>query len=183
MLRDDIRCDRVTCENKGGVLLRVPSHMNPSNVHRFATSGIEAVSATVQLLNVSNMQIAVVYRSPSVPRVILITVLTRLLRHVTLCNTPCVILGDFNEDIVHHQNLAILALMSSFSFKQLVQYPTTSQGTLIDHVYYRNTSGSTILVQMQDTYYSDHDTVYCSIPMGTSVSVYFSLIFVKRAYF
>ena len=120
----DIRCDRVTCENKGGVLLCVPSHMNPSNVHRFATSGIEAVSATIQLPNVSNMQIAVVYRSPSVPRATLITVLTRLLRHVTLCNIPCVILGDFNEDIVHHQNLAILALMSSFSFKQIVQYPT-----------------------------------------------------------
>ena len=121
-----------------------------------------------QLPNVGNMQIAVVYRSPCVPRATLITVLTRLLRHVTLCSIPCVILGNFNEDIVHHQNTAILALMSSFSFKQIVQYPTTSQGTLIDHVYYRNTSGNTTfaIVQMQDTYYSDHDTVYCSIPLG-----------------
>ena len=96
----DIRCDRVTCENKGGVLLCVPSHMNPSNVQRFTSNGIEAVSATIQLPNASNMQIAVVYRSPSVPRATLITVLTRLLRHVTLCSIPCVILGDFNEDIV-----------------------------------------------------------------------------------
>ena len=162
----DIRCDRVTCENKGGVLLCVPSHMNPSNVQRFATIGTEAVSATIQLP--SNMQIAVVYRSPSVPRATLITVLTRLLRHVTLCSIPCVILGDFNEDIVHHQNSTILPLMSSFSFQQLVQYPTTAQGTLIDHVYYRNTSGSTVfaIVQVQDTYYSDHDTVYCSITLS-----------------
>ena len=109
--------------------------MNPSNVQRFTSNGIEAVSATIQLPNASN--IAVVYRSPSVPRATLITVLTRLLRHVTLCSIPCVILGDFNEDIVYHQNSAILPLMSSFSFQQLVQYPTTSQGTLIDHVYYR----------------------------------------------
>ena len=70
------------------------------------------------------------------------------------------ILGDFKEDIFHQQNTAILKVMSTFSFKQLVQYPTTAQGTLIDHVYYRNTSGSTIfsIVQVQDTYYSDHDT-------------------------
>ena len=39
----DIRCDRMTCENKGGVLICVPS------LHRLATSGIEAVSTTVQL--------------------------------------------------------------------------------------------------------------------------------------
>ena len=166
----DIRCDRVSCENKGGVLICVPSHMNLSNVQRFVTSAIEAVSATIQLPNVGNMQIAVVYRSPSVPRATLITMLTRLLRHVTLCNTPCVKLGDFNEDTLHQENPAILALMSSFSFQQLVQYPTTAQSTLIDHVYYRNTSSSTVfsIVQVKDTYYSDHDTVYFSIPLRES---------------
>ena len=118
-----------------------------------------------QLPNVGNMQIAVVYRSPSLPRATLITMLTRLLRHVTLCNTPCVILGDFNEDILDQENPAILTFMSSFSFQQLVQYPTTAQSTFLDHVYYRNTSSSTLfsIVQVKDTYYFDHDTVYFSI--------------------
>ena len=124
----DIRCDRVSCENKGGVLICVPSQMNPSNVQRFATSGIDAVSATIQLPHASNRQVAVVYRLPSVPQETFIPVLTRLLRRVTLCNTPCVILGDFNDDILHRQNSAILTLTSSFSFQQLVQYPTTAQG-------------------------------------------------------
>ena len=68
----DIRCDRMTCENKGGVLMCVPSQLNPTNVHRFATSGIEAISATIQLPNGENWQIAVVYRSPSVPQAPLI---------------------------------------------------------------------------------------------------------------
>ena len=63
----DIRCDRVTCENKGGVLICVPSHMRPANVHRFATSGIEAVSATIQLPGADKLQLALIYRSPSVP--------------------------------------------------------------------------------------------------------------------
>ena len=86
----DIRCDRVTCENEGGVLICVPSQLNPINVHRFVTSGIEAVSVTVKLLNGENLQIALVYRSPSVPQTTFITLLTRLLTHVTLCATPCV---------------------------------------------------------------------------------------------
>ena len=110
--------------------------MSASTIQRFETNGIEAVSATVQLPNASSIQIAVVYRSPCVPRATMVTVLTRLLRHVTLCTTPCVILGDFNEYIVHHHNSAIFPLMSRFSFQQLVQCPTTAQGTLIDHVYH-----------------------------------------------
>jgi endonuclease/exonuclease/phosphatase family metal-dependent hydrolase len=163
----DIRCDRMTNENRGGVLICVPSHMSPTNVHRFATTGIEAVSATIQLPNSDNLQIAVVYRSPSVSQATLTTLLTRLLTHMTLCTVPCVILGDFNEDILHCQNSVILSLMSSFGFKQIVPYQTTPQATLIDHVYYRNTAGHSMsaIVQVQDTYYSDHDTVYCSFPL------------------
>ena len=160
----DIRCDRVTCESKGGVLICVPSQLNPTNVHRFATTGIEAVSATLLLPNGENWQIALVYKSPSVPQATLLSLLTRLLTHVTLCAAPCVILGDFNADILHCQNSAILSLMSSFGFTQIVCCPTTPQATLIDHVYMRNTAGRRIFAIVQDTYYSDHDTVYCSIP-------------------
>ena len=40
----------------------VPSHFNPSNIQRFATNGIEAVSATIHIPNAGNVQIAVVYR-------------------------------------------------------------------------------------------------------------------------
>ena len=43
----DIRCDRMTCENKGGVMLCVPSQMQPSSTQRFATNGIESVSTTL----------------------------------------------------------------------------------------------------------------------------------------
>lgn len=163
----DIRCDRGTCENKGGVLIYVPSQMNPCNTQRFSTNGIEAVSATIHLPNVGNIQIAVVYRSPSVPQTTLITLLSRLLTHISLSNTPCIILGDFNEDILHHPSNKILRLMSNFSFQLLVKSPTTTQGTLIDHVYYRNLSSNpsdSAIVHVQDTYYSDHDTLYCTIP-------------------
>ena len=158
----DIRCDRLTCENKGGVLICVPSQMDPSNVQRFVNNGIEAVSATLQILGASSIQIALVYRSPSVPQQTFTALLTRLLRHVSMCSTPCVILGDFNCDLLNNQNSAVSTLMHNFSFRQLVMVPTTAQGTLIDHVYYSGVPDSAV-VYVQDTYYSDHDTVYCRI--------------------
>ena len=139
----------------------VPRQMNPSNEHRFATNAIEAVSATLPVPNRDSMQIAVVYRSPSVPQAVLITILSRLLTHLSLCNTPCVVVGDFNEDILHQTNSAVLKLMSNFGYRQLVQVPTTPQGTLIDHMYYKNhNSHDTTVVYIKDT---DHDTVYCSM--------------------
>ena len=150
---DQIRCDKLTCENKGGVMICVPSHMQLSHIQRFATNGIGE-----QCL-VTHIQIALIYRSPSVSRT---AMLTRLLRHVSVSKTSCVALGDFNEDLLHQPNSPILSIMCKYGFRQLVQPPTTPQGTLLDHVYY-NGPPSNVTVQVKDTYYSDHDTVYCSI--------------------
>ena len=136
----DIRCDRMTNENRGGVLICVPSHMSPTNVHRLATSGIEAVSATIQLPNSDNLQRAVVYRSPSVSQATLTTLLTRLLTHIQY---PVLYLAILTK-ISYIANSVIFSLMSSFGFKQIVPYQTTPQATLIDHVYYRNTAGHSI---------------------------------------
>ena len=114
------------------------------------------------LPNAGYLQLALLYRSPSVSLATLTTVLHRLLRHLSLSNTPCVILGDFNEDVLHQQNSTLQSFMSDSGFTLLVKSPTTDQGSLIDHVYYRNPSRN-ITAEVQDTYYSDHDTVYCSI--------------------
>ena len=154
----DIRYDRMTNESRGGKLICVPSYTNPTSVHRFTAAGIEAASATIDL-GADSLQIAVVYRSPSVAQATLITLLTRLLTHLTISGLPCVILGDFNEDVLHCQNSAILSFMSSYGFTQIVQCPTTQQGTLIDHVYVRSATSHTMsaTAHVQDTYYSDHN--------------------------
>ncbi len=79
-----------------------------------------------------------------------------------MSDVPTVVLGDFNEDLLQKPDSRVLSLMSSNGYAQLVQSPTTDRGTLIDHVYYNRPSGNTV-VQVHDTYYSDHDFVYCSI--------------------
>ena len=130
----------------------------------FATNGIEAVSCMLILPNLTRMQIALVYRSPSVSQTTFRTVLSRLLGHMAMCNTPCLVLGDFNEDLLHQPNSSVLSFMSEHGFRQLVKSPTTPHGTIIDHVYY-NAPPDNVTIEVKDTYYSDHDTVYCNIPL------------------
>ena len=108
------------------------------------------------------MQILLLYRSPSVHLRALTIILSRLLVYVSTTNMPTVILGDFNDDIVNQPTSTIVSLMSNSGFKQLVQSPTTAKGTLIDHAYFNRPTGD-IVMEVRDTYYSDHDTVYCSI--------------------
>ena len=85
-----------------------------------------------------------------------------------MSSLPCVILGDFN-DVLHQTDSRIVTFMSSHGYTQLVNLPTTARGTLIDHIFYNGLPGNTI-VQVQDTYYSDHATVYCSIPTDYCLS-------------
>ena len=73
-------------------------------------------------------------------------------------------MGDFNEDLLQKLDSRLLSSMTRHGYVQLVQSPTTANGTLIDHVYCSNVPDNTI-VEVQDTYYSDHDTVYCSLPL------------------
>ena len=92
----------MTYANKGGVIC-VPSQLKPSNIQRFVATDIEALSTTIQLPNADYLQITIVYRSPCVPLATLTNLLTRLLTYVTLCTVRCVILDDFNEDVLYSQ--------------------------------------------------------------------------------
>ena len=74
-------------------------------------------------------------------------------------------MGDFNIDLLSHNHDRRLSnLMSTNGFAQLVKTPTTDRGTLIDHVYC-NSSLQDILIEVDDCYYSDHDIIYCYIPL------------------
>ena len=161
-----IRCDRASGDNKGGVMISISEDIQPSHTHRYASNGIEAVSTTLLLAGDTTIKIVLLYRSPSSPFQLLTSLLTQVIHNVS-SSLPCVILGDFNEDILHQTDSRIVNFMSSHGYTQLVNSPTTDRGTLIDHMFYNHLPSNTI-VQVQDTYYSDHDTVYCSIPMNAT---------------
>ena len=150
-------------------MISISDDMQPSHTHRYASNGIEAVSTTFLLAGNTHIQIALLYRSPSSPFQLFTSLLTQVIHNVSLSSLPCVILGDFNEDVLHQTDSRIMSFMSSQGYTQLVNLPTTDRGTLIDHMFDNGLPSDTI-VQVQDMYYSDHDTVYCSIPLTTKVA-------------
>ena len=156
-----IRCDRQTGNNKGGTVICVPHYMQPSGTCTFISNSIEVACTTLTLDSASQIQIFVLYRSPNVPLQALLTTMSRVLIHASNTDMPTVILGDFNKDIVSQPNSSIVNLMSNRGYTQLVMSPTTAKGTLRD----QNRPTNDIVVQVHYTYYSDHDAVYCSIPI------------------
>ena len=153
-----IRCDRASGDNKGGVMISIPEHMQPTSTHRYALNGIEAVSTILLLPDTTQIHVALLYRSPSVPLQTLTSLMSRVLNHVSMSSLPSIVLGDFNGDILHQSNSRVVTFMSSHGYTQVVNSPTTARGTLIDHVYC-NSLPSNITVGVQDTYYSDHDSL------------------------
>ena len=138
------RSDRVTVNNKGGVMIAAREAIQVSHVTTFPLSYIliEATTATLSLPNNKQLQVTVVYRSPSVPTSTLLTVMSNILRQSTTSSMPSIILGDFNEDLLVNSDSQLLSLMSSHGFSQLVHSPTTDNATLLDHVYYNRPSES-----------------------------------------
>ena len=155
-----LRCDRSMNDHKGGAMICVSNAMQPTSTVKFTANGIECVVTCLYLAD-KTLQVAVVYRSPSAPMRQLVQLTTRLLQHVNANGIATVILGDFNNDVLCGHDSQLQQLMLSFGYVQQVDKPTTDRATLIDHVYFSNQ----IQIQVHDIYYSDHDGIYCSIPI------------------
>ena len=149
-----LRCDRQN-DHKGGAMLSLPSGMQPCRTATFASNGIESVVTNVQFQG-QQLQVAAVYRSPSVSIQQLVQHMTMLLEYVNNVNIATIIVGDFNDDVMCERGSQVDT--------QLVMQPTTDRATLIDHVYFSGQCNG-MVVQVLDVYYSDHDAVYCSVPV------------------
>jgi hypothetical protein len=167
-LRDNhvtFRCDRSLNNHKGGVLISVVQEAaQPSCTISYQLEGIECIVTKMLLPNVSNLFVVLIYRAPNCPIDRLIDLFINKLQDVLNSSLPTVILGDFNVNLLNNQTSNLSNLLYSCGYKQLVSTPTTDSGTLIDHIYF-NGHCDNVVTQVIDTYYSDHDSVYCSIPL------------------
>ena len=102
------------------------------NLITHASNGIEAVSST-PLANNTQIQIALL---SSIPSQALTNLLSRMLNHVSVSSLPCLILSDFNEDILHQSDCELYHGYTQW-LHQLLE-------ALIDHVYCTSLPGSTI---------------------------------------
>ena len=161
-----LRCDRQSDTNMGGVLFSFDQNIRASNTSNFNVGGsIEGIVTKLQLPNSTQLVLVLLYRSPSSTTDALFNTITALLNHLALVALPTIVMGDFNIDLSSdNYNRRLSNLMSTNGFAQLLKTPTTDRGTLIDHVFC-NSSLQDILIEVNDCYYSDHDIIYCSIPL------------------
>ena len=74
-----------------------------------------------------------------------------------------IVMGDFNINLIESPHDEIVTTMESFGFFQQVNSPTTDHGSLLDHVYINKKE--CIQINIVDTYYSDHDTIFISLKL------------------
>ena len=151
------RCDRSSGTEKGGILTFGNPWCNPMplnlQIQRLEFAGI-VLSPTADNILV----IITIYRRAKTLSIERFLVLIEdLLSHDTLQEKDVMVLGDFNEDQLDG-NTRISDFFLQYGFIQLIQEPTINQGSLLDHIYYNNTTKIAV-TEVCDTYYSDHDLV------------------------
>ena len=84
----------------------------------------------------------------------------QLLSSTALSHAELLVVGDFNDDLMANRR-KISSWFETNGFNQLIDQPTTDQGSLLDHVYFNGVSP--IQTEVCDTYYSDHDCTIIAI--------------------
>nr|XP_039258260.1 uncharacterized protein LOC120334820 [Styela clava] len=101
-------------------------------------------------------------RPPNFPQLEFLNILSELMTFIPQ-GAPTFILGDFNDNIFHNRSSSIMEKMNELGFRQYIptNRASTDYGSLLDHMYFnRNCTHDSIVVDIVDTYYSDHDTVF-----------------------
>ena len=160
------RCDRMTTSTQGlsngGVMIACRSSLLPRCTGKPHSPSLEVESIIVDPCPNLRMCVIVVYRRPQLLLTNFLSLLNdylSLLSHETM---PTVILGNFNENLLMSTGSSrLLQFMSTIGFSQLVKEPTTDSGSLLDHIYFNQSCTS--VVEVIDTYYSDHDACFLSL--------------------
>ena len=149
---------------KGGIMVVCPESLQPVRIGNQRPPQLEVVTIMATSTHSGcSMCIVAVYRRPQ-PLATFLSLMDEFISSVPQI-VPTIILGDFNDNLLSISSLSpLLELMSSRGFSQLVQVPTTDYGSLLDHIYYNGAAEDTF-IDVVDTYYSDHDATYLSLPL------------------
>ena len=139
-------------QSHGGVAIytkiKVSSRLN------IAVDNLESIA--IIITNPVSFVISVIYRPPSYSIKQFCECLLNYLNELHKISTRCIVMGDFNEDLMKH-NSQVNKIMCDNGYKQYVSKPTTENGTLIDHVY---SKGLDILdADVFPIYYSYHEAI------------------------
>ncbi|KAK3104821.1 hypothetical protein FSP39_011007 [Pinctada imbricata] len=143
-----------------GIYVKEKCHLETKTLHH---TDIEGMALKTE----DKLQIIVIYRPQAYPIPLFVERLSDIISILNENNEPCIILGDFNENILQN-NGKIHSFMTSRNFRQVVTSATTENGTLIDHVYV--TGNIDVTTKIIPTYYSDHEAVLVCVKFQNDIS-------------
>ena len=155
----------------GGVAMYVPDHFtfNVLDDINLMNQGMESVFIEIILEKRKNVIVGTVYRPPSSNQNEFLVEIQHLLSHPLFQNKHCIIMGDFNIDLLkcndNHFSHDFLDTLLSFSFVPVILKPTrlsSHSSTLIDNIFV-NVDHLKIDSGIVLSDISDHCPVYCRI--------------------
>ena len=161
------RADRVGGVQKGGIMIFVNRQI-PSTCLNIEIPGLEFLATSLSPnLNRKIVLITLYRRSSTVSTQEFIAMVKQLLSSTALSHAELLVVSDFNDDLMGNTT-KISSWFEMNGFNQLIDQPTTDQGSLLDHVYFNGVS--LIQTEVCDTYYSDHDYTIIAIANTRSQS-------------
>ena len=148
----------------GGILMAVRSHYGHKIIDLSQVTQLEIVCSLIivpDLANETSFFLFCIYIPPNQCKQTAASHLKEILS--TYKDHKCVVLGDVNENLLDPTvNSHIKCCLSELGYIQHIKDPTTDHcDSLLDHIY---TLGfNDVTVDVQDTYYSDHDKTMCAI--------------------
>ena len=103
-----------------------------------------------------SVAIAVIYRPPGYDIKQFCKSLRQLVEELHKVSTKCIIMGDFNEDLLKRSS-HVYDLMTEYNYKQLIQSCTTEGGTILDLVFVKGLDS--VLAEIIPIYYSYHEAI------------------------
>ena len=140
----------------------------PSTRLNIQIAGLEFLTTSLSPSSTRKIVVITLYRrSSTVSTQEFIAMVEKLLSSTVLLHAEILVVGDFNDDLMGNTT-KICSCFESNGFNQLIDQPTTDQGSLLDHVYFNGVSP--IQTEVCDTYYSDHDCTIVAIANARSQS-------------
>ncbi|XP_062591494.1 uncharacterized protein LOC134252984 [Saccostrea cucullata] len=140
----------------GGVALYINQSPNRKIVSQLPEKNVEGMAVT---LVERDMVVITLYRPSTLNVSYFLERLHNLIEYYKLGNKHVILVGDFNEDA--KSTGPIQSFMMKQGFRQFVNFYTTENSTILDHVY--ASEGIQVEVQRLPTYYSYHDALIITI--------------------
>ena len=152
-----IRCDRSSGSSRGGVAVYVKHGIRAAKIPSPQHEGVESV-----VLEVEDITVIVLYRSPSTRLDVLSNHLNKILA-TTTSEDKVMILGDFNINTINQTEKNQVPSLTTY--QQIIKDATYHGGgahrSLLDHIYIRNCGVHDCGVL--NTYFSDHNPIFVRV--------------------